>query len=73
MLLLDKADIFMRQQSLDHAGNNLIIIFLRKLKYYKGIIFLTTNYIRDFDKVMLSRIYITIKYYSLGINIRQNL
>jgi hypothetical protein len=49
------------------------MIFLQKLEYYKGIIIFTTNYIKDFDDAILSRIYIAIKYLPLGINIRRNL
>jgi uncharacterized membrane protein len=58
---------------LDHAGNNLIIIFLRKLEYYKGIMILTINYIKDFNDAMQSRIYIAIRYLPLGIDMRQGL
>jgi len=58
---------------LDHAGNNLITIFLWKLKYYEGIIILTTNCVKDFDNAMQSRIYIAIKYTPLGADIRQDL
>jgi len=58
---------------LDYIGNNLILIFLQKLKYYKGIIILTTNCIKDFDDAMRSRICIAIKYPPLGIDIRQGL
>jgi len=50
--------------------NNLITNFLRKLKYYKGIIILTTNYIKDFNDAILSRIYIAIRYLLLGVNTR---
>ncbi|OCK91145.1 uncharacterized protein K441DRAFT_575938 [Cenococcum geophilum 1.58] len=50
--------------------NNLITIFLRKLKYYKGIIILTTNRVKNFNDIILSRIYMAIRYLLLGINIR---
>ncbi|OCK99715.1 uncharacterized protein K441DRAFT_535797, partial [Cenococcum geophilum 1.58] len=53
--------------------NNLTLIFLRKLKYYKGIIILTTNYIKDFNNIMRSRIRIAIKYPPLGANTRRGL
>ncbi|XTI84869.1 hypothetical protein V2W45_1229987, partial [Cenococcum geophilum] len=52
ILLLDKANVFIKQQLLDYIGNNLTSIFLRKLKYYKGIIILTTNYIKDFNNAI---------------------
>ncbi|OCK90716.1 uncharacterized protein K441DRAFT_577988, partial [Cenococcum geophilum 1.58] len=53
--------------------NNLTLIFLRKLKYYKGIIILTTNCVKDFNNVMRSRIRIAIKYPPLGANTRWGL
>ena len=71
--MLDKADIFIKQQSLDYIGNNLITIFLQKLKYYKGIIILTTNYIKDFNNTIQSKIHIAIKYPPLGTNTRRDL
>jgi len=46
------------------------MIFLRKLKYYKGIMILTTNCVKDFNDVILSRIRIAIKHLLLGIDIR---
>ncbi|OCK99850.1 uncharacterized protein K441DRAFT_536391, partial [Cenococcum geophilum 1.58] len=52
ILLLNKADVFIKQRLLNYMGNNLIINFLRKLKYYKGIIILTTNYIKDFNNII---------------------
>ncbi|KAF2176532.1 hypothetical protein K469DRAFT_606871, partial [Zopfia rhizophila CBS 207.26] len=48
--------------------NTLVSIFLRKLEYYKGILFLTTNYIQSFNKVIINRIYFIIKYGLLGEN-----
>jgi SpoVK/Ycf46/Vps4 family AAA+-type ATPase len=73
ILLLDEADVFMKQRSLDHVGNNLTLIFLRKLKYYEGIIILTTNRVKDFDDAMRSRIRIAIKYPPLGTDTRRGL
>ncbi|OCK93072.1 uncharacterized protein K441DRAFT_567445, partial [Cenococcum geophilum 1.58] len=73
ILLLNKANVFIKQRLLNHVGNNLTLIFLRKLKYYKGIIILTTNYIKDFNDVMRSRICIAIKYPPLGANTRRGL
>ena len=71
--MLDETDVFMKQQLLDHAGNNLITIFLQKLKYYKGIMILTTNHVKDFNDAMQSRIHIAIKYTLLGADTRQDL
>ena len=60
----------MKQQLLGHADNNLIMIFLWKLKYYEGIMILTTNHVKDFNNAMLSRICVAIKYLPLGIDIK---
>ena len=73
ILLLDEADVFMKQRSLDHVGNNLTSIFLRKLEYYKGIMILTTNRVKDFDDAMRSRIRVAIRYLPLGIDTRRGL
>lgn len=73
ILLLDEADVFMKQRSLDHVGNNLTSIFLRKLEYYEGIMILTTNRVKDFDDAMRSRIRIAIKYPPLGADTRRGL
>lgn len=66
MLLLDKVDVFTeRRTSLYRAHNRLVIVFLRKLEYYEGILFITLNRATEFDKVVLSRIHLKIKYKDL--------
>lgn len=37
-------------------------VFLRVLEYYAGILFLTTNQVRDFDEAFASWIYISLYY-----------
>ncbi|KAL4931021.1 P-loop containing nucleoside triphosphate hydrolase protein [Aspergillus undulatus] len=66
VLLLDEADTFMEQRTsyLD-THNRLLTVFLRKLEYYKGILFLTLNRATDFDDAILSRIHLKIKYNGL--------
>jgi hypothetical protein len=49
LLLLDKADVFLRRRDKDHTHNSLVLMFLRKLEYYQGIMLLTTNRVRGFD------------------------
>jgi len=49
---LDKADIFMRRRMLDPMRDALIIMFLRRLEYFQGIMILTTNRVTDFDDAM---------------------
>ncbi|TGJ79015.1 hypothetical protein E0Z10_g9747 [Xylaria hypoxylon] len=41
------------------------VVFLRVLEYYRGIMFLTTNQIAEFDIAIPSRIHIAIKYENL--------
>ncbi|OJD12529.1 hypothetical protein AJ78_06894 [Emergomyces pasteurianus Ep9510] len=66
ILLLDEADVFMEKRSTHHDGHNrLVIIFLRKLEYYEGILFLTTNRLVEFDEAILSRIHLKVKYEDL--------
>jgi len=40
-------------------------VFLRKLEYYEGILFLTTNRIAQFDEAILSRIHLLLRYEAL--------
>ncbi|KAJ2982968.1 hypothetical protein NUW58_g6334 [Xylaria curta] len=70
ILLIDEADVFLESrgrggivQSIDK--NALVSVFLRVLEYYRGIMFLTTNQIAEFDIAIPSRIHIAIKYESL--------
>ncbi len=41
-------------------------MFLHKLEYYQGIMFLTTNRVKDFDKAIISRIHLILKYSPLN-------
>lgn len=41
---------------------NALIVFLRVLEYYAGILFLTTNRIGDFDEAFASRIHMSLHY-----------
>lgn len=51
-----------RRTVTDLQRNNLVAGFLRKLEYYQGILFLTTNRVGTFDEAFLSRIDIPIYY-----------
>jgi SpoVK/Ycf46/Vps4 family AAA+-type ATPase len=73
VLLLDEADVFMRRRSLDHARDTHIVMFLRMLEYYRGIMFLTTNRVNDFDEAMQSRIHLAIRYPLLSKETRRTL
>lgn len=74
MLLLDEADAFIEQRTSYHnTHNRLVTIFLRKLEYYQGILFLTSNRGIQFDDAILSRIHLIIKYENLTREFRRDL
>ena len=37
-------------------------VFLRKLEYYDGVLFLTTNLVQHFDDAILNRIHLMMRY-----------
>jgi SpoVK/Ycf46/Vps4 family AAA+-type ATPase len=67
VLLVDEADIFLeRRQNRDLARNGLVSAFLRRMEYFKGLLFLTTNRVGQIDDAFISRVHIAIGYPSLG-------
>ncbi|KAK4041355.1 P-loop containing nucleoside triphosphate hydrolase protein [Parachaetomium inaequale] len=67
MLLLDEADVFLGARLDDSlARNELIAIFLTKLEYYQGILFLTTNRFSRIDHAFQSRVDLFLPYHNLG-------
>jgi len=63
VLLLDECDVFLEERTADNMERNRIVaIFLRMLEYYEGILFLTTNRVRQMDPAFNSRIHITMEY-----------
>jgi hypothetical protein len=74
ILLLDKADAFIASRTkLYNSHNRLVTIFLRKLEYYRGLLFLTSNQGIQFDDAILSRIHLTIEYEDLTKDFRRGL
>ena len=74
VLLLDEADAFMEQRTSYHDSHNrLVTVFLRKLEYYQGILFLTSNRGIQFDDAILSRIHLIVKYKNLSKEFRKGL
>jgi hypothetical protein len=64
---LDEADVYVKQRSSsDLVRNGLVSVFLRKLEYCEGIMFLTTNRVSQFDVAILSRIHLMFKYDDLS-------
>ncbi len=74
LILLDEADVYMEQRTKENLGRNqLVSVFLRMLEYCKGILFLTTNRVSDFDEAILSRIHLMLKYDALGLDARKQI
>jgi hypothetical protein len=66
LLLLDEADVYLeKRSSQDLVRNRLVSVFLRKIEYYNGVMFLTTNQVYEFDAAIMSRIHLMIKYDNL--------
>ncbi|OJJ96274.1 hypothetical protein ASPACDRAFT_2797, partial [Aspergillus aculeatus ATCC 16872] len=63
VLLIDEVDVFLEARTVsDLARNELVSIFLRKLEYYEGILFLTSNRAENIDQGFDSRIHISLQY-----------
>jgi len=74
LILLDEADVYMERRSKqDVARNKLVSVFLRKLEYCEGIMFLTTNRVSDFDDAILSRVHLMLNYAELDIGARSQI
>lgn len=66
VVLLDEADVFLEQRSLEDLQRNaLVSVFLRVLEYYDGILILTSNRVGTFDEAFKSRIQLAVHYNSL--------
>ncbi|KAM3080586.1 hypothetical protein ACMFMG_005527 [Clarireedia jacksonii] len=74
IILLDEADVFMQERSIDNLeGNWLVSTLLRVLEYYEGILFLTTNRVETIDSAFRSRIHLAIAYQPLSADARRQL
>ncbi|KAI9150608.1 ATPase family AAA domain-containing protein [Paramyrothecium foliicola] len=64
ILLLDEADVFLSARSATEnvTRNGLVSVFLRKLEYFNGILFLTTNRIGKIDQAISSRLHLILHY-----------
>lgn len=66
VVLIDEADTFIRSRSTsDRVTSEIVSIFLRRLEYFQGIIFLTTNMPHDIDDAFRSRCRLHILYRNL--------
>lgn len=67
VVLLDEADVFLEQRTLnDLERNALVSVFLRVLEYYEGILILTSNRVGTFDEAFKSRIQLSLHYDTLS-------
>ncbi|KAI0420248.1 P-loop containing nucleoside triphosphate hydrolase protein [Xylaria grammica] len=67
VLLLDECDVFLEARSThDLDRNRIVSIFLRTLEYYEGILFLTTNRVKNMDDAFNSRIHFRLAYPDLN-------
>jgi hypothetical protein len=58
---------------LHDSHNRLVTVFLRKLEYYQGVLFLTSNRGIHFDEAILSRTHLVIEYEDLTRDFRRGL
>lgn len=62
ILLLDEADVFIRERDNDINHNAIVASFLRTMEYYNGTLFMTTNRENDVDEAIESRCIAVLKY-----------
>ena len=66
VVLLDEADVFLEQRSLqDLQRNALVSVFLRVIEYYEGILIPTSNRVGNFDEAFKSRIQLALHFPAL--------
>lgn len=64
LVLMDEADVFVQARSIDSHQNARVSVFLRKLEYNQGIMFL-------FDDAIQSRITLAVRYEPLSLATRK--
>lgn len=62
ILLIDEADVYVRQRGDDIQQNAIVGVFLRMLEYYRGILFMTSNRANVIDDAIMSRAVAHIEY-----------
>jgi hypothetical protein len=74
VLLLDEADIFLEARNeQDVLRNAMVGVFLRLLEYHQGVLFLTTNRVRNIDQAFFSRISVPLKFGESGVSKRHQI
>jgi AAA+ superfamily predicted ATPase len=62
ILLIDEADVYVRERGNDIQQNAIVGIFLRLLERYRGILFLTSNRATTIDDAIISRAVAHVRY-----------
>lgn len=73
ILLIDEADTFLQRRDQNIQHNRIVATFLRTLEYFDGILFLTTNFVNNFDKAILDRVHLKVRYEGLDQSKRKNI
>jgi hypothetical protein len=55
ILLIDEADVYVRERGTDIHQNAIVGVFLRVLEYYRGVLFMTSNRATIIDDAVMSR------------------
>ena len=71
VILIDEADIFLEKRGHDILRSAMCSVFLRLLEYHQGVLFLTTNRVKEFDPAFYSRISIALRYGNLQAEARE--
>jgi hypothetical protein len=66
VLLIDEADVYIRERDNSMNHNAIVAAFLRTLEYFSGLLFMTTNRSGDVDDAIKSRCIAIIKYETPG-------
>ena len=72
-VLLDEADVFVQARSFNNQHNTLVSVSLRKLEYFRGILFLTSNRVQHIDDAIQSRLLVALHYGPLGLDTRKTI
>ncbi|KAJ4232954.1 hypothetical protein NW757_013739 [Fusarium falciforme] len=74
VMLIDEADVYLERRLVtDLKRNSLVSVFLRCIEYYRGVLFLTTNRVGQFDDAFISRIHVIIRYDNLSAESRKKI
>lgn len=68
VLLIDEADIYVRERGTDIQQNAIVGTMLRTFEYYNGILFMTTNMKTECDDAIISRCSAVLEYSAPTIN-----